>query len=104
LQAAHATGQDLYSRCRQQLVDTPAIFLPPESTPVDGLANWLDTLEMTIRQGRLQAAAVGLSRWLEAAEPALAAAKQAADANGTLLSARDELLGRLSARRAQAQA
>ena len=57
------------------------------------LETWRARLETTLREGRLRPAAIGLTRWHQTVDAELAA-----------LARRDELRGRLSARRAQVAA
>ena len=59
---------------------------------------------LTVREGRFQPAAVGLERWHSALDVELAAATRALERATQLSARREELRGRLVARRAQAAA
>jgi hypothetical protein len=69
-----------------------------------GLDEWQAKLESAARARHWQAAAVGLDRWLTTADEYLAADRGVAERLTKLVEKRTELLGRLGARRAQAQA
>jgi hypothetical protein len=80
---------------------------PGEPTPddrIDALPMWLQKLEAVAREGRAAAAEVGLSKWNAAARGYLATDEAIAGAFAAVVGRRDELVGRLRARRAQAQA
>jgi hypothetical protein len=79
----------------------PGGALDPGS--VDGLARWLATLEATTAAGHWEPAEVGLARWLTAARETLAVHEAAERATLGLVDRRDDLLGRLLARRQQAR-
>jgi hypothetical protein len=68
------------------------------------LSEWLNTLSATIADDRFAAAEVGLTRWLVSASRLLDGERASAMANRAQIAARDELRGRLLARRAQARA
>lgn len=94
-------------RCAGEIEEAPQT--PPRPAPVDvgrltGLAQWLTTLDTTLAQGRWPAAGVGVTRWLTAAQQILADEQAAEQAGCALLDRREELLGRLLARRQQALA
>jgi len=69
---------------------------------VEGLGPWLEKIQEAASAGRWATGEVGLSRWNEAARAYLAADGEIARALSAVLARRDELAGRLSARRAQA--
>jgi hypothetical protein len=71
---------------------------------VEGLGPWLDKIQDAASAGRWATGEVGLSRWNEAARGYLAADGEIARALSAVLARREELAGRLSARRAQAAA
>jgi hypothetical protein len=75
-----------------------------DGTEIEGLSLWLAKLEGTARAGRWQAAEVGVARWFEAAQAHLAKDRAVKEGYEGLVALRAELQGRLSARRAQAQA
>ena len=83
-----------------------ASSLPAPVAPrvVEDLAGWRARLVQTVAEGRIQPAAVGLERWHAALDAELAAAGRALEQATLLAARRDELRGRLSARRAQAAA
>jgi len=90
-------------RCEREVVREGAAPAPPDHGRIDGLAEWLTTLQRTAEAGRWAAAEVGLGRWLAAAQGVLADAAAAERASREPLERRDELLGRLLARRQQAR-
>jgi DNA repair exonuclease SbcCD ATPase subunit len=90
-------------RCEREVIRDGPPPAPVDRGRIDGLAEWLATLERTARAGRLQAAEVGLTRWLGAARQVLADAAAAERASREPVEQRDELLGRLLARRQQAR-
>ena len=77
---------------------------PTDEALLAGLPTWLDKLEQVAREGRLPAAEVGLSKWDAVAQAYLASDEKIAGALAAVVARRDELAGRLRARRAQAQA
>lgn len=103
LQTAHARSVTGYERSRAEIMDAAGLVPPTAGAAIDGLADWLGTLERTIDAGRWKSAAIGLARWLREAETALTTEQAAANANEGPCAARDELLGRLLARRQQVQ-
>jgi molybdopterin-guanine dinucleotide biosynthesis protein A len=78
--------------------------VPVVEAQLEGLPGWLDKIEQVAREGRFQAAQVGLSKWDAAAQSYLANDEKIAGALAAVLARRDELAGRLRARRAQALA
>jgi hypothetical protein len=91
------------AECARQVVREGPASAPLDQGRVDGLAEWLTTLERTAGAGRWPAAEVGLARWLAAAQQVLADAAAAERSSREPLERRDELLGRLLARRQQAR-
>jgi len=77
--------------------------MPVDNGRVDGIAQWLQTLDATMAEGRWPSAAVGVTRWLAAAQEVLADEETVERTSSAPLDRRDELLGRLSARRQQAR-
>ena len=71
---------------------------------VEGLAPWLGKIGEAAARGRWAAAEVGLQKWTEAARAYVANDGPIAAAFEAVLGRREELAGRLSARRAQAAA
>ncbi len=103
VRAAYERVTAARDRCSREVVrDSPAP-LPLDPGRIDGLAEWLTTLESTAGARRWHAAAVGLARWLTAAQEARGEAEAAERASLAPLDQRDELLGRLLARRQQAR-
>ncbi len=78
--------------------------LPVVEAQLEGLPGWLDKIEQVAREGRFQAAEVGLSKWEAAAQAYLTNDEKIAGALAAVLARRNELAGRLRARRAQVQA
>jgi len=104
--AAAARAADAYRRCSLEIADEPD---RPRPSPVDpgraeGLRQWLATLDTTMAAGRWSAVGVGIGRWLEAAQDLLRDEADVERASAAALDRRDELVGRLGARRQQAQA
>lgn len=77
---------------------------PVSSGAVEDLGSWRERLVQTVREGRFQPAAVGLERWHAAVDVELAVATRALEQATQLSARREELRGRLVARRAQAAA
>jgi hypothetical protein len=90
-------------RCRREVVLEGPAPAPVDRGRIDGIGEWLATLERTAAAGRWQAAEVGLARWLAAAQQVHADAAAAERASREPVERRDELLGRLLARRQQAR-
>lgn len=90
-----------YLRCEAEIVPPSGAVMPPDAARVAELSEWLQTLERTARAGRAQAANVGLQRWTATADATLAATRTARAACDAARAARDELSGRLAARRQQ---
>jgi hypothetical protein len=93
-------------RCRQEIASDLEAVPPGPAHPAqaeEGLAQWLTTLEATAGAGHWAAVTVGLARWLAAGETALSNAREVERASQAQLDLRDELLGRLLARRQQAR-
>ncbi len=96
--AAHAP-------CVREIVGAAVSLPAPVSArALDDLAGWRERLVLTVREGRFQPAAVGLDRWHAALDVELAAATRALEQATKLSARREELRGRLVARRAQAAA
>ena len=70
---------------------------------MEGLAQWLQTLDATMAEGRWPSAGVGVTRWLAAAQEVLVDEETVERTSSAPLDRRDELLGRLSARQQQAR-
>ncbi len=78
--------------------------LPSPAATLDDLTVWRERLEVTVREGRLQPAAIGLERWHAALDLELARVLRVIEEAKADVARCDELRGRLSARRAQASA
>lgn len=103
LRAAGGRATTALDRCRRELVlDRPLPELDGRGR-TEGLAEWLATLQSTAGAGRWAAAGVGMERWLAAAREALAEVESAERTSQGLLDQKEELLGRLGARRQQAR-
>jgi hypothetical protein len=90
-------------RCGREVELEEPAAAPPDPGRIEGLAEWLATLASTAGAARWAAADVGLARWMTAARQALAEAEAAEQTSLAALDRRDELLGRLLARRQQAR-
>jgi len=90
-------------RCEREVIREGPAPPPVDRGRIDGLGEWLATLERTAGAGRWAAAEVGLTRWLAAARQVLAEAEAGERASREPVERRDELLGRLLARRQQAR-
>jgi hypothetical protein len=104
LRATHARALLAVARLPREVHGAIAPGAPSDSGRIDGLAPWLEKIEEAGRAGRWAAAEIGLGKWREAAQVQLANDSKIAQALDHVLGRRDELVGRLSARRAQAAA
>lgn len=105
LRAAHQRAAAAHARCEGQVEGVAGTSRPAplDAGRIDGLAQWLATLDSTVAGGHWAPAGVGVGRWLAAAQAALSE-EQAVERGSTApLDRRDELLGRLVARRQQAR-
>ncbi|MFO0660081.1 MAG: hypothetical protein U0165_09665 [Polyangiaceae bacterium] len=75
-----------------------------ESSSITDHALWLERLSAAVQSGHFQSADVGLERWFQSASAVVALDDSVLNSFRSLMARRDELLGRLSARRAQAEA
>lgn len=100
----HATAKRHAAHAADDVEEARDLPAPVEDELLEGLDPWLATLEGTARAGRWQPASVGLARWFEAAQEYLVTDRAVDDRVSALVARRAELLGRLSARRAQARA
>lgn len=101
---AHAGARDAVDRMPAEVEGASAPGTPTDAGLIEGLAPWLRKIEEASLAGRWQAAEVGLARWRDAAREYLDHDAKIARALAAVLARRDELSGRLSARRAQAAA
>lgn len=104
LQTEQADTYARYLRCQAEIVPADAITPPPDAAKITDLAEWLATLERTAANKRWPAVVIGAERWEAVAQVTLAAIRTARATCDASLAARDELLGRLVARRRQVQA
>jgi hypothetical protein len=88
---------------REFVAIRPAATAPLEET-ARGLPEWREKIRAAASAGHWKAADVGLVRWFAAAEAVLAAHEDVLKAVAAARERRTELLGRLSARQAQARA
>jgi hypothetical protein len=99
LQQAHGTAIASLARFH--------IEIAAEATPraddaeLADLAAWLTRIDQAAAAGRAQAAEIGLRRFADAVEQAIAGDQRATAADQAALDLRDELRGRLAARQAQ---
>jgi hypothetical protein len=102
---------DLQASCEQvaqelssSIADVRPVHIPVSAEQVAGLRVWLQTLQELAASGKWDALTVGLGRWSEAATRYQHQLAANAEANRKPVDERDDLLGLLSARRAQASA
>ncbi|HEY2429343.1 MAG TPA: hypothetical protein VGI06_10455, partial [Acidimicrobiales bacterium] len=103
---AHRDAEMAHARWASEIQLDPDDAPPPapaDPARIEGVAAWLATLDATMGAGRWEAAGVGVDRWLAAARPLLHDDQEAARAAAAPLELRDELRGRLDARRQQAR-
>lgn len=102
---ANARARALFEQATREIEGAAAHLEPFLATALlEGLDQWLHKLDTTAQARRWSSAEVGLARWHETAEGYLALDAAAASQATALLGRREELSGRLSARRAQAAA
>jgi hypothetical protein len=94
----------LFRELSSGIADAEPVAVPVGEAQVAGLQAWLRTLEGLADSGKWDALAVGLGRWTAAATGYDEQLAASAEANRKSLAERDDLLGLLSARRAQASA
>ena len=104
LHSEHVAAYTQYQRCQVEIAPPNSAVPPPAEANLNDLAEWLRTLERTAAEKRWVAASIGVQRWEAAARSALTAIRAARAACDAPLATRDELLGRLIARRQQVQA
>ncbi len=104
LERAHLAAIELYGRVVAEVENPPSLVPPPNREALGGLAPWLETLSRKVHEGHYPQAVVGLSRFEEAVRGLLSQVQTSTRASEAPLRTREELLGRLSARRAQAKA
>lgn len=101
---AHARACEMVTGACERFVQAPQWPQPCDDETLAGLGAWLATLEKTIGQGHWASARVGLERWAHAAASSGAVDDAAIRAVEERERWREELVGRVSARRAQAAA
>jgi chromosome segregation ATPase len=101
---ANAACRSTLQECQQQIEPRTDLRAPLPPPDLEQMATWLATLAGAHREGRWQAARIGLERWRESASPMLAAERDAARANRLALETLAELKGRLGALEARARA
>jgi hypothetical protein len=104
LREVHAAALSAVDAMPREIAGASAPGAPTDEAQLEGLVPWLDKLEQVVREGRFQPAEVGLSKWDAAAQAYLTSDEKIAGALVAVVARRDELAGRLRARRAQAQA
>jgi hypothetical protein len=103
LRAGLGRAGDAAARCRTSVILDAPLPAPIDAGRIDGLADWLSTLDATLGSGNWSAVGVGLGRWIGAADQVQADLDAVEKAATGPLAQRDELAGRLSARRQQAR-
>lgn len=101
IRSTHKHAGEARARCVAETDAAPGGLV--DQGRVEGLAQWLGTLDETMAGGRWAAAGVGVTRWLTAAQELLREEEAVLHACRQPLDRRDELAGRLSARRQQVQ-
>jgi hypothetical protein len=101
---AHAAATRAAEQMHLEVEGARSPGAPTDAGLIAGLSPWLEKIMQAAHAGRWQSAEVGLDRWSEAARGYLANDARIADVFAAVLARRDELAGRLSARRAQATA
>jgi hypothetical protein len=94
LQSAHARATQLLSE-RILKVDGPrnTSLLPCSQEELTALETWLTKLKSTVEGNEFGSAAIGLSRWTDAATELLTQCQSSADADEAMLQERRELRG-----------
>jgi len=104
LRSTHTAAADALRRFQREITGTGAMPELPDAGVTEGLGTWLASVDGAVTSGRWSTAKVGLARWLQAAETQLNLERLALEASAGPVALRDELLGRISARRAQMRA
>jgi len=104
LHGEQAEAYTRYLRCQAEIAPPNNATPPPAEATLADLSEWLRTLERTATEKRWLAVSIGAQRWEATAQSALATIRAARETCDAPLAARDELLGRLIARRQQVQA
>jgi len=104
LVGAHRETLAAAEQARSKIEGCAGLPAPLADAEIAGLREWLDRLNRTFAEGRLEAAAVGLRNWRKAAQECAAREKNVCTANRAPVEERDELRGRLQAMKAKARA
>jgi hypothetical protein len=104
LQSVHRAAAEAVPRFQLEVEGARAPGPVLGESEILGLVPWLDKIAEAVHGQRWRAAEVGLARWRETAEGYVHADGAIAKAFKALLARREELKGRLAARRAQASA
>lgn len=105
LREVHAVARAAFAAASLAVEDAAdALVAPLDEPQIDGLDGWLEKLTATAAARRVAAAEVGLARFRETVEGYRAHDQRAATEANAAIEAREDLAGRLSARRAQAAA
>lgn len=106
LKSAHAASlQAVEERKAKVTIDhEDQLTMPLADQVVTQLGSWLERLRTTIKEGKYQAAAVGLTNWTAQAVNRKSAAESAFQANDALLRERRDMRGLVEALRARAAA
>jgi hypothetical protein len=101
---AHGDALDSGAEARIKIEDCSALPQPAADDEIQKLREWLNRLEKTYSEDKLDAVAVGMRNWNKTAQELLARAKNACAGNRAPVETRDELRGRLQALKAKARA
>jgi hypothetical protein len=105
LAEGHARAREALARAGRRFAPASDPWpLPCDDDSLDGLATWLETLDKTVSIGHWGPACVGLERWMDAAVRYGAVDAAVERAVGDRERRLADVVGRISARRAQATA
>lgn len=99
----HEKARTAFDLCSQELSGVD-IAKPLTDSDLTDLFDWFNTLEARVKAGPWHSVLIGLEKWQAAAQSAIAREQSICDNVNQQISLRDELVGRLAARRAQANA
>jgi hypothetical protein len=101
---AHGAARIASDRGKLEIEEAARLPLPIAEELIAGLDEWLVKLAAIAGEGRFQPVEIGLMRWFETAREYLTHDREIHERFDALAQRRDELAGRVSARRAQAAA
>jgi hypothetical protein len=102
LQQIHVKSVESLRLCVAQIENPVGLHPTLADQAVTDLSAWLDTLEATFRQGRMRPVQVGLSRWSDALQAAMAAATLSLKSSSAPVELLAELRGRFAAQKSRA--